>query len=735
MNLSEERNERIARVRTYMSAHNIDVAVIQVKEDIFWLTGYSTPGAPPCQSLILKPDSAVIYSRALEVTNADGPTASYDEDDKSPCDWLSRHVLRGRIAYVGVQPNNRMSSPVEFSSLHESAVDAGVDFVPMTDVIRRMRTQKSDRELAMMRRAADICSVSMVTAIEATTRPGATEKSIAGAAYQSAALEGGDYPAYPPFVAAGTNGCKGHYACSDKHHPLRAEESVIIELAGCFQRYHVAMMRTVFLWTEVPAEILRAEALVKTALARMRETACSGHTYEDIRVVGRDTLEPLTEEGWTLSKRTCYNIGIAFPIDWGEVDNSPVEPLCSGATLHILPWVNHPKWGAIAISDTVVVGDDGGTSLFSNPPPETSVCRIPTPVLDKALKVRTLFGGMRPTPIHHVEVGGHTVIIKDESTRLGRNSFKALGAGFAIASELMKSRGIYDKPFEWYKRRDGEERIRFITASDGNHGAGVSWAASTLGHTSIVLFPVGTDMSRLLLVGGPHAGSALVTEVPYDETVKMAAEIAAEKGWPLIQDTSWEGYTEIPDNIMGAYALIMLEVAEELTIPPTHIILQVGVGSFAGGITRCLRESPFFKDTKLVTVEAEDSACLYASLKAGVATSVESGSGTISAGLDCCTVSKLAWNVLRDEVDFAVTVSDEVVARGVRANKVVGGESGAAVGVGLISSMSDEQKTQLGIDTNSRILVFNTEGITAPATTARIMSEDDTDVSIKIYEV
>ena len=195
---------------------------------------------------------------------------------------------------------------------------------------------------------------------------------------------------------------------------------------------------------------------------------------------------------------------------------------------------------------------------------------------------------------------------------------------------------------------------------------------------------------------------------------------------------AWEGYTEVPKNIMSGYKLIAHEVIEQLeemkTAKPTHVILQVGVGSFAAAIADYLRESAH-SEIKIITIEPVGSACLYHSLKAGRKTDLDPNSPeTISVGLDCGVVSDLAWPVLRNDVDVAVTITDDVAADGVRATHAVGidaGESGAATGIGFLRHIWKDQDKRgaLGIDSDSVVLIFNTEGLTNPELHDQLIAE------------
>ena len=100
--------------------------------------------------------------------------------------------------------------------------------------------------------------------------------------------------------------------------------------------------------------------------------------------------------------------------------------------------------------------------------------------------------------------------------------------------------------------------ITFVTATDGNHGRGVAWTAAQLGQKAVVYMPKGSAPARLAHIQSLGA-QASITDLSYDDAVRLAAAQAQERGWILVQDTAWEGYEEIPLLIMQGYTTMALE--------------------------------------------------------------------------------------------------------------------------------------------------------------------------------
>ena len=330
-------------------------------------------------------------------------------------------------------------------------------------------------------------------------------------------------------------------------------------------------------------------------------------------------------------------------------------------------------------------------------------------------------------------LGLSSLSVKDESYRFGLNAFKVLGGSFAmaryIAGELGKdvSELSYDYLTSSDFRRDFGQAT-FFTATDGNHGRGVAWAANKLGQKAVVHMPKGSAKSRFDNIAREGA-QVTIEEVNYDDCVRMAAaEAARTENGVVVQDTAWEGYEEIPSWIMQGYGTMAGEAAEQLGEKPTHVFVQAGVGSLAGAVVGCFASLYPDNPPKFVVMEARSADCLYQGALAGDGRPRMVGGDlrTIMAGLACGEPNTISWDILRNHADAFVSCPDWVSAKGMRMlaapmkgdPAVTSGESGA-VGMGVISTLMEddayqEARNALELDRNSRVLMFSTEGDTDP---------------------
>ncbi|MFT8315319.1 MAG: diaminopropionate ammonia-lyase [Clostridium sp.] len=351
------------------------------------------------------------------------------------------------------------------------------------------------------------------------------------------------------------------------------------------------------------------------------------------------------------------------------------------------------------------------------------------------------------TPLHILKklashLGVDEIMVKDESYRFGLNAFKVLGGSYALGNYICNKIGedIDKVSFEKLISKEVKDKIgdiTFVTATDGNHGRGVAWMANKLGQKSVVFMPKGSSNIRLENIRAEGA-EASITDLNYDDAVRLANKYAEENNGVMVQDTAWEGYEEIPNWIMQGYATLIDEAIEQVKEMgkeiPTHVFLQAGVGSFAGAIEGYLAEK--FKGERPITtvVEPNEAACIYKSalMKDGGPHAVTGDMPTIMAGLACGEPNINGWKILRDYADMYISCPDNVSARGMRIlgnplkgdPKVVSGESGA-VGLGILSLILEDSSLKeiaenLKLDEKSRILVISTEGDTDPENYRRI---------------
>ena len=364
---------------------------------------------------------------------------------------------------------------------------------------------------------------------------------------------------------------------------------------------------------------------------------------------------------------------------------------------------------------------------------------LPDGITEEARAFHAQMPGYEMTPLKRLSnlasrLGLGSIWVKDESARMRLNAFKSLGGSFAIYRFICQKVGRPRLSFA--ELMSDEVRaslgdITFTSATDGNHGKGLAWAARKLGFPCVIYVHKNTSQARIDAIAEFDA-EVRVVDGNYDDAVRQCERDARANGWQVISDTSWPGYEEVPMAVMQGYTTLMAETQEQFAalgiVKPTHIFLQAGVGAFAAAVI-AFYEKLFGADAPIsVVVEPRRADCLYHSLKIGDGRphSVSGDLDTIMAGLACGEPSPLAWQILWSCADFIVTAPDYVAAKGMRMYGVplkgdpfvISGESGA-VTLGVLPFImgyegAAELRQQLQLDENSRVLLINTEGNTDP---------------------
>lgn len=311
------------------------------------------------------------------------------------------------------------------------------------------------------------------------------------------------------------------------------------------------------------------------------------------------------------------------------------------------------------------------------------------------------------------QLGVGNILIKDDGARFGLKAFKALGASYAMHRIIEKY----------------PEVNTFCTATDGNHGRAVAWMAKKLNRNALIYMPKGTTQERINAIKS-EGSEVIVIDKGYDHAVKIANERVLESNnhgdnlWYLIQDTAWDGYEEIPLDIMKGYWTQMHEISNQLNNTKIDLMfLQTGVGSWAASVISYAM-SQWKNPPLFVSVEPLSANCVFESIKSQKRITVNNNETTIMAGLDAGTVSTLAWDLLKNSLIGAISMPDSLAEKAIRLlayplNKdlhIKAGESGAG-GLGALLALSKEKKytefkNKISLNENSTILIINTESDT-----------------------
>ncbi|MFN8590583.1 MAG: Xaa-Pro peptidase family protein [Thermomicrobiales bacterium] len=368
----EEYRERLAKLRAGMAARGLDVLLVHTPENIYYLSGYQTPGYYTYQCIIVPlAGEPIMFTRYLEETNVRGlswiDTRAYYLDTQDPAAetirTLQEHGLTDKT--IGVEESAWFLSIADYRKLQEGLPNA--TFVDASGSVEHLRLIKSDQEIAYIRQAAVACDDGMRRAIEIAAE-GVSEDDLALALYAGAFVHGSEYMSLPPFVASGYRSALAHATWSGRK--LERGDVVFLEHAGVIHRYSAALIRCLSVG-EPSEKVKRMDEAARAGLRAAIATAAPGVPANVVDRACRGAIRDLGF-GDYFRHRTGYSIGINFPPDWGEghimsIKETETRPLEVGMTFHCVPGLFDYGHAAVGCSQTILITENGCEPLSTIP--------------------------------------------------------------------------------------------------------------------------------------------------------------------------------------------------------------------------------------------------------------------------------------------------------------------------------------------------------------------------------
>jgi len=189
-----------------------------------------------------------------------------------------------------------------------------------------------------------------------------------------------------------------------------------------------------------------------------------------------------------------------------------------------------------------------------------------------------------------------------------------------------------------------------VTASAGNHGQGVAFAAKLLGVPACVVLPIGVPLAKLTAIQRTGAETVLTGE-SYDEAHAAALEIARERKRSYVHAFD-------DDDVIAGQGTLALEFLDDAPDLDT-LVVPVGGGGLISGIA--LAASGRTTRPRIVGVQAAGASAFADSFSSGKL--VEHPVATIADGIAVARPAVRTLSVAKRYVDEVITVTDEAIAR------------------------------------------------------------------------
>ncbi len=358
----KEYDQRIANVRVALVDRGIDVLIVTGPENLFYLTGFQTPGYATFQALLLPVDGdAVFFLRLLELGNLTVNTYidkfEIYQDDQKPSELLidTIHRMNWQNLRIGIDKQGYFLPIAFYEALSKSLrkLEDG------SGIVEKFRQVKSLLELEKIRQAAIYRDAAMRAGISALAE-GVTENDIVSKMMGAGIAAGSEYMGMDPQVASGPRSGIAHVMW--RRRKLEKGDCVILEPACCHDRYHAPIMRTAWIG-KVPDDARHMMDVCQEGLQATLNSIKPGTTCETVH----NTCQKIIDRyGYTenFRKRVGYSVGIAFAPGW---DEGSILSLYTGVKTELQPgMVFHlpvalRKYGkfTVGVSEFVIVTKSG----------------------------------------------------------------------------------------------------------------------------------------------------------------------------------------------------------------------------------------------------------------------------------------------------------------------------------------------------------------------------------------
>lgn len=376
-----EFQERLAKTKQKMQDKGIDVLLVTDPANMNYLTGYDAWSFYVHQLLIVSLEDEQPYwiGRGLDA-NAARHTTWLDDmhilpypdhyvqsDVRHPMDFVSGFLRQQQLhrLTIAVEMDAYYFTARSYISLMKGLPDATLK--DGTNLVNWIRIVKSDQEIEYIKKAAVISEKAMAVAYEQLNE-GVRENDVVAAishAQISGTEEyGGDYPSIVPLLPTGEKTSACHLTWTDE--TFQDGQPVIIELSGCYRRYHSPLARTAVIG-KADEEIQRLSEIVIEGVNAALDTVKPGVSCEEIELAWRDSID---RNGIRKESRIGYSAGLNYPPDWGEHtaslrpgDKTILEP---NMVFHMIPTIDLGHVG-MEISESFRVTETGVEVLADFP--------------------------------------------------------------------------------------------------------------------------------------------------------------------------------------------------------------------------------------------------------------------------------------------------------------------------------------------------------------------------------
>ncbi|PAB59231.1 M24 family metallopeptidase [Anaeromicrobium sediminis] len=377
----DEYQQRLSKVKESMARKGIEVLVVTDPANMNYLTGFDGWSFYVHQCIIVvDSEPQPIWVGRGQDGNAAKLTTWLDEknvkaytDDyvhsliKHPMEFVADIIKERGFGnkVIGTEKDAYYYTAKCQERLESSLPNA--KFMDGNNLVNWVRLIKSDNEVEFIRRAGKIVEKGMEAAYESINigvRQCDAAAKVSAALISGTKEYGGDYASIIPLMPAGVRTSTPHLSWTDEKY--KDGDTVILELAGNYKRYHCPLSRTLILGN-APERVKDLAKVVVEGLTTTLDSIKPGMTCEELE---RVWAKSIAKSGFIKDSRIGYPTGLNYPPDWGE-HTASIRPgdktiLKPNMVFHMIPGIWLDDCG-VDTSESFRVTENG-CETFTNYP-------------------------------------------------------------------------------------------------------------------------------------------------------------------------------------------------------------------------------------------------------------------------------------------------------------------------------------------------------------------------------
>ncbi len=351
------RQDRLRRLRRALRRRRVDALLVSRPENRFYLSGFAAEDLDPAERsghlLLLARGARFLLTDFRYQEQAERQALGWEVMlyRGGPAELLGRLLVRLGCRRLAFESHAVLHYDAE--RLSASLAKEGIDCVPTTDLVERLRRIKDTEEQACLQRSVAL-NEQVFQKVVRQLAPGKTERQVAWEIETELRRLGAQRASFPPIVASGPNAALPHAEPSDR--VLREGEPIIIDMGLVLDGYCSDMTRTVTLGPPEPLFLDRLR-LVRRAQKEAIAAARAGMTGRELDQVARRVLAA-AGYGAAFGHGLGHGVGLAVH-EQPSVNPRARRKLPAGAVITIEPGIYLPGWGGIRLEQMVVIEENG----------------------------------------------------------------------------------------------------------------------------------------------------------------------------------------------------------------------------------------------------------------------------------------------------------------------------------------------------------------------------------------